>query len=71
MQDSLAADADGARSVSYIAAPVFGSTSEVVLALSAIGFVKPLSGREIEEIATRLRTATSAITAETHGRVPT
>jgi DNA-binding IclR family transcriptional regulator len=71
MTDSPATDADRPRAVSYIAAPVFGSTSEVVLALSAIGFTKPLSGHEIEDIAARLRTATSAITAETHGRVPT
>jgi DNA-binding IclR family transcriptional regulator len=61
---------DGRRSVSYIAAPVFGSTGEVVLALSAIGFTTALSGDEIELVAARMRTATAAITAETHGRAP-
>jgi DNA-binding IclR family transcriptional regulator len=56
--------------VSLVAAPVFGPTSEVVLALSAIGFSEPLEPAAVEAIGERVRRATAAITAETHGRPP-
>ena len=57
-------------SVSLVAAPVFGPTSEVVLALSAIGFPEPLESAAVDAIGERVRRATAAITAETHGRPP-
>jgi DNA-binding IclR family transcriptional regulator len=57
--------------VSLVAAPVFGPTSEVVLALSAIGFPEPLDPAAVDAIGERVRRATAAITADTHGRPPT
>jgi DNA-binding IclR family transcriptional regulator len=56
--------------VSLVAAPVFGPTGDVVLALSAIGFPEPLDSEALDEIGQRVRRATAAITAETHGRPP-
>jgi hypothetical protein len=41
-----------------------------VLALSAIGFSEPLDPAAVEAIGERVRRATAAITAETHGRPP-
>jgi DNA-binding IclR family transcriptional regulator len=60
----------GEFDVSYVAAPVFGPSGEVVLALSAIGFRAPLTVAELDRVSARLRRATVSITAETHGRPP-
>jgi DNA-binding IclR family transcriptional regulator len=62
---------DGAYTISLVAAPVFGPSSDVVLALSAIGFADPLDNEQVDDIGQRMRRAAAAITAETHGRPPT
>ena len=56
--------------VSLVAAPVFGTNGEVVLAFSAIGFGAPLDTDEIEHIGMVLRRAASRVTDATFGRPP-
>lgn len=56
--------------VSFVAAPVFGATGEVVLALSAIGYVEPLTAMEINHIGALLHRAGARVTDGTRGRTP-
>ncbi len=57
--------------VSSIAAPVFGESGEVVLALTLNGFDEPLDGAEVTAQASRLRATARMVTKATHGAVPT
>ena len=61
---------EGQLNVNNIAAPVFGSYGQVVLAISAHGFSQPLSRHEVETIGETLRKSGLGLTNETHGRMP-
>ena len=56
--------------VSMIAAPIFGSTGEVVMALTLLGFSGPLKGRAVTAYGDRLRDAGLVVTKRSRGRVP-
>ncbi len=57
--------------VSMIAAPVFGPASEVVLAISLVGFPTRLLGATLTEHGERLRDAALVVTRQSGGRIPT
>jgi DNA-binding IclR family transcriptional regulator len=56
--------------LSMIAAPIFGTTGEVVLALSLTGFPPNLPGERAAAYGQRLRDAGVIITKQTAGRLP-
>lgn len=56
--------------VTMIAAPIFGSAGEVVLALTLFGFPGRLKGREIAAYGNRLRDVGLVVTKRSRGRVP-
>lgn len=56
--------------LAYIAAPVFQRPGEVLFGLSLIGFVRPVEGRAVEQMAARLRAACDRIGAFVAGRDP-
>ena len=62
------------RSVSYqlslVAAPVFGPTGDVVMAVAMFGFRDPLDAVELTRAGNRVVSATHAITDALHGRAP-
>lgn len=62
------------RSVSYqlslVAAPVFGPTGDVVMAVAMFGFRDPLDADELTRAGNRVVAATHAITDALHGRAP-
>jgi DNA-binding IclR family transcriptional regulator len=63
---------DPARSydVSMVAAPVFGSAGEVVLALTLVGFAAGLPGERVAEHGERVRDVGLVVTKRSQGRVP-
>ena len=71
-REYFAADLDEARSydLSMIAAPIFGPTGDVVLALSILGFAGPVTGRDIIGWGEDLRDACLVVTKRSRGRVP-
>jgi DNA-binding IclR family transcriptional regulator len=56
--------------VSMVAAPVFGSTGEVVLALTLVGFPAGVPAERVEEVGERLRDVGLVVTKRARGRVP-
>jgi DNA-binding IclR family transcriptional regulator len=56
--------------VSMIAAPIFGSTAQVVLVMTLLGFDGGLLGSEIAELGERLRDVALVVTKQTRGRIP-
>lgn len=56
--------------VSHIAAPIFGSDGEVVLALTLLGFDGRLKGRIVSAHGEKVRDAGLVVTKRTRGRVP-
>lgn len=56
--------------VSMIAAPVFGTSGEVVLALTLIGFPPGLTAEEVAAHGERVRDAGLVVTKRSHGRLP-
>ena len=56
--------------VSMIAAPIFGSSGEVVLVLTLLGFGGPLRGRDVTAYGERARDAGLVVTKRSRGRVP-
>ena len=63
-------DRAGTYDVSMVAAPVFGSAGEVVLALTLVGFPAGLSGERIAEHGERVRDVGTVVTKRSLGRVP-
>jgi DNA-binding IclR family transcriptional regulator len=59
-----------AYDVSMIAAPVFGASGEVVLALTLIGFAPGLTGEQVAAHGERVRDAGLVVTKRSHGRLP-
>jgi DNA-binding IclR family transcriptional regulator len=57
--------------VSFIAAPIFGSDGQVVLALTLLGFTDRLRGRAVAMYGERLRDTGLVVTKRSRGRVPT
>jgi DNA-binding IclR family transcriptional regulator len=57
--------------VSMVAAPVFGTAGEVVLALTLVGFPAGLSAEQIAAHGERLRDVGLVVTKRSNGRVPT
>ena len=53
-----------------IAAPVFGPTGEVVLAMSLLGFAAGLTAAEVIDLGERLRDVALVVTKRCQGRVP-
>jgi DNA-binding IclR family transcriptional regulator len=56
--------------VSMVAAPVFGTAGEVVLALTLVGFPAGLSAEQIASYGERLRDVALVVTKRSSGRVP-
>jgi DNA-binding IclR family transcriptional regulator len=56
--------------VSNMAAPVFGSDGEVVMALTLQGFAQPMTGAEIRAVADQLLSTTRHLTRESGGHAP-
>jgi DNA-binding IclR family transcriptional regulator len=56
--------------VSNVAAPVFGSDSEVVMGLTAQGFAEPMTGPEIAAVGRRLVASTRHLTRASGGHAP-
>lgn len=56
--------------VSMIAAPIFGAASQVVLAMTLLGFEGKLSGSRVTELGERLRDVALVVTRRTRGRKP-
>lgn len=56
--------------VSMIAAPVFDSTGEVVVALTLLGFPGPLSGADVARYGELVRSAARTVTRRNRGRPP-
>ncbi len=63
-------DAGAKYWLSHLAAPIFDATGRVVLALTIVGFARPLDAEEICQLGRRLRAAADAVTAAVHGQVP-
>jgi DNA-binding IclR family transcriptional regulator len=60
----------GSARISYISAPVFSPSGEVVLELMLSGIPDILSAAEVERYAERLRAAAAVVTSEALGRMP-
>jgi DNA-binding IclR family transcriptional regulator len=56
--------------VSTMAAPVFGSGAEVVLAVNLVGFAPGLTGAQVLAYGEQVRGAGLVVTKRTRGRVP-
>jgi DNA-binding IclR family transcriptional regulator len=56
--------------LSYLAAPIFDAAGQVSLALTLVGFSRPLHVEEIHRQGLRLRSAADAVTVAVHGGVP-
>jgi DNA-binding IclR family transcriptional regulator len=56
--------------VAHIAAPIFGSDGQVVLALTLTGFDRRLKGRTVNSHGERVRDAALVVTKRSRGRVP-
>ncbi len=56
--------------VSMIAAPIFGSAGQVVMAMTLLGFDGKLAGAEVAEFGELLRDAALVVTRRTRGRRP-
>lgn len=66
----VAADPRRRYRVSSIAAPIFGESGEVVVALTLNGFEDTMTGAEVVAAADRLRAAARMVTKATHGVLP-
>jgi DNA-binding IclR family transcriptional regulator len=66
----LTLDNVGSARISYISAPVFSPTGDVVLELTLNGMPDASSATEIERYAERLRAAAAVVTSEARGRMP-
>jgi DNA-binding IclR family transcriptional regulator len=64
-------DPGASYDLSMIAAPIFGATGEVVLALSLIGFPARVPGERVAAYGERVRDAGIVLTKQTAGRLPT
>lgn len=65
-----AVEIDRTYAVRLLSAPVFGPDETVVLAIGLRGFEGDLSGRELDQIATRLVEAADRLTTKLGGTVP-
>ncbi len=63
-------DAGRRYDVSMIAAPIFGTAGQVVLAMTLLGFKGKLSGSKVAELGERLRDVALVVTKRTRGRRP-
>ena len=54
----------------HIGAPVFGPDGVVAIALFIIGFPGPISGKDVDRIAEKLKGAAERVTKGIHGRAP-
>jgi DNA-binding IclR family transcriptional regulator len=59
-----------AYDVSMVAAPVFGASGEVILAIAAVGFRGPLAAGEVAALGEQLRDAGLVVTRKSRGRLP-
>ena len=66
----LQLDSDTTYRANHIGAPVFGPEGEVEIALFVIGFPGPITGRDIDRIADKLKGAAERVTKGIHGRSP-
>ena len=66
----LQLDSGGTYRANHIGAPVFGPEGEVEIALFVIGFPGPITGRDIDRIADKLKAAAERVTKGIHGRLP-
>ena len=65
-----AVEIDRSYAVRLLSAPVFGPDGSVVLAIGLRGFEDDLSGRDLDQIATRLVEAADRLTEKLGGQVP-
>ena len=63
-------DGAAAYDVSMVAAPVFGASGEVILAITAVGFRGPLAAGEVAALGEQLRDAGLVVTRKSRGRLP-
>jgi DNA-binding IclR family transcriptional regulator len=63
-------EAGASYDVSMVAAPVFGPSGEVALAITIVGFHGPLSAAEVAAVGEQLRDAGLVVTRRSRGRVP-
>jgi len=66
----LQLDAGATYRANHIGAPVFGPEGDVEIALFIIGFPGPITGKDIDRIADKLKAAAERVTKGIHGRSP-